>query len=71
MEENLSVAQAAALYGCTHSNMSYLIKTGRMPHTKIGKRWILVKRSDLLALIEARDNRKYHNAWIEPTARCA
>jgi hypothetical protein len=51
--------------------MAYLINTGRLEHRKVGKRLILVKRDEVIALREARDTRKNTNQWIEPIARSA
>jgi hypothetical protein len=70
MSHKLTVAEAALLYGCTHANMSYLINTGRITHEWEGSR-ILVERKEVVALREARDNRKRTNQWIEPIARSA
>ena len=64
MEEEITVAEAALLYGCTHTNMSYLIATGRLPSIRKG-RFIMLNRADVIALRELRDGRERSNAWIE------
>lgn len=70
MNEELSVPEAALLYGCSKSNMAYLVASGRVPSARVGK-LIRIKRDDVLALREARDSRKQHNQWIEPISRGA
>jgi excisionase family DNA binding protein len=70
MNEELSMTEAALLYGCGRSNMFYLINTGRIPHHRVGKE-IKVMRSDVLALRDARDGRTQHNQWIDSIARSA
>jgi len=67
MNEELSMTEAALLYGCGRSNMFYLINSGRIPHHRDGRE-IKVMRSDVLALREARDGRKQHNQWIGSVA---
>ena len=64
MDEEIKMAEAALLYGCTHTNMSYLVATGRVPSRRIGK-LIYLKRADVIALREARDNRERSNDYIE------
>ena len=64
MEEQITVTEAALLYGCSRANMAYLIATGRLPSIRIGK-LIVLKRGDVLALREARDNREHANSWIK------
>ena len=64
MKEQITVAEAALLYGCTHTNMSYLIATGRIPSTRKG-RFIMLNRADVVALREQRDVRERSNEWIE------
>lgn len=61
--KQMTVKQAAALYGCSHANMIVLIHTGRIPATRIGHLWIVLEEH-VLALREARDARMYPNAWI-------
>jgi hypothetical protein len=70
MKHRISVAEAALLYGCTHTNMSYLINTNRIPHERKGK-MIWVERDEVIALRQARDNREKVNQWIEPITRSA
>lgn len=69
-DETITIAEAAALYGCTHNNMSYLVRTGRIPHTRFGK-LLCVKRADVLALKAQRDDREQNNCWIEPVQEVA
>jgi excisionase family DNA binding protein len=70
MNEDLSMTEAALLYGCGRSNMFYLINSGRIPHHRDGRE-IKVKREDVLALRDARDGRMRHNQWIDSVARSA
>lgn len=70
MDKDLSMTEAALLYGCGRSNMFYLINSGRIPHHRDGRE-IKVKQADVLALREARDGRKQPNQWIGPVARSA
>ena len=70
MDKDLTLTEAAVLYGCTRSNMFYLVNTSRIPHTRNGK-LVVIKQSDVLALQEARDGREQNNQWIEPIARSA
>lgn len=69
-DEQLSVAQAAVLYGCSKTNMSYLIASQRIPFERVGNK-SLVKKSDVLALRKARDERAQQNQWIAPIKRSA
>ena len=64
MDEQITVTEAALLYGCSRANMAYLVATGRLPSRRIGK-LIVLKRADVLALREARDSREHANSWIE------
>ena len=64
MKEQITVTEAALLYGCTRTNMSYLIATGRLPSIRIGK-FIVLNRADVIALRDARDTREHTNTWIE------
>lgn len=64
MKDQITVTEAALLYGCSRANMSYLIATNRLPSLRIGK-FIVVKREDVVALREARDNREHTNTWIK------
>ena len=64
MDEEIKLAEAALLYGCSHTNMSYLVATGRLPSVRRGK-LIFLKRADVIALREARDKREHTNAWIQ------
>ena len=70
MEEEITVAEAALLYGCSHTNMSYLVATKRLPSSRKG-RFIMLKRADVIALREQRDARERSNAWIEGVANGA
>jgi excisionase family DNA binding protein len=63
MEEDLSMTEAAKLYGCSRSTMFYHINSGRIPHHRVGK-LIRLKRADVLALRDARDERTRPNQWI-------
>ena len=64
MDEDITITEAALLYGCSRTNMSYLVATGRLPSTRVG-RIIKVARADVLALQEARDNREASNERIQ------
>lgn len=64
MSDQITITEAALLYGCSRTNMSYLVATGRLPSTRIGK-FIVVKRADVIALRDSRDNRERSNARIE------
>lgn len=64
MDEQITVTEAALLYGCSRANMSYLVATGRLPSIRIGK-LIVLQRSDVLALRDARDSREHSNARIQ------
>ena len=64
MDEDITITEAALLYGCSRTNMSYLVATGRLPSTRVG-RIIKVAREDVLALREARDNREASNERIQ------
>jgi excisionase family DNA binding protein len=64
MDEQITVTEAALLYGCSRANMAYLVATGRLPSIRIGK-LIVLQRADVLALREARDSREHANSWIE------
>ena len=67
MDEDVTVTEAALLYGCSRANMAYLVKSSRLPSRRIGA-LIVLKRSDVLALREARDNREHANSWIQEVA---
>ena len=64
MKEQITVTEAALLYGCSRANMSYLVATGRLPSIRIGK-LIVLKQADVIALRDARDSREHANSWIE------
>lgn len=64
MTEQITVTEAALLYGCSRANMSYLVATGRLPSIRIGK-LIVLKQADVIALRDARDNREHANSWIK------
>lgn len=64
MTEQITITEAALLYGCTRTNMTYLVATGRLPSTRIGK-FIVLNRADVVALREARDRREHSNERIE------
>jgi len=64
MDEEIKLAEAALLYGCSHTNMSYLVATGRLPSVRRGK-LIFLKRADVIALREARDKREHTNERIQ------
>lgn len=64
MDEEIKLAEAALLYGCSHTNMSYLVATGRLPSVRRGK-LIFLNRADVVALREARDRREHSNERIE------
>lgn len=64
MDEQITVTEAALLYGCSRANMAYLVATERVPSKRIG-RLIVLSRADVLALREARDNREHSNTWIK------
>ena len=64
VDDDITVTEAALLYGCSRTNMSYLVATGRVPSTRNG-RIIMVKRGDILALREARDSREASNERIQ------
>ena len=64
MSDQITITEAALLYGCSRTNMSYLVATGRLPATRIGK-FIAVNRADVIALRDARDSREHANSWIE------
>jgi len=70
VEEDLTLTEAALLYGCSRSNMFYLINSGRIPFRRNGRK-VVIARSDVLALQEARDTREQNNQWIEPITRSA
>lgn len=70
MKEDLTLTEAALLYGCSRSNMFYLINSGRIPFRRNGRQ-VEISRSDVLALREARDGREQNNQWIEPISRGA
>lgn len=64
MSDQITITEAALLYGCSRTNMSYLVATGRLPSTRVG-RIIKVARANVLALREARDNREASNERIQ------
>lgn len=64
MTDKLTITEAALLYGCTRTNMAYLVATNRLPSERIGK-FIVLNRSDVVALREARDSRVHSNERIE------
>lgn len=64
MTEQITITEAALLYGCTRTNMAYLVATGRLPSIRIGK-LIVLNRADVIALREARDRREHSNERIE------
>ena len=64
MDDAITVTEAALLYGCSRTNMSYLVATGRLPSTRLGK-LIVLSRADVIALREARDSREHTNQRIE------
>lgn len=64
MTEQITITEAALLYGCTRTNMAYLVATGRLPSARIGK-LIVLNRADVITLREARDRREHSNERIE------
>ena len=62
--DDVTITEAANLYGCSRANMAYLVKSNRLPFRRLGPLLVL-KRQDVIALREARDNREHSNDWIE------
>lgn len=51
-ERKLNWKQACLLLDCKKDKFYELIRTGRLPATRVGKRGLRVKENDVMALIE-------------------
>ena len=51
-EELITVEEAAKLLCCHVKHVYRLIAEGKLPRVKFGRRWVRVKRSDVIAFIE-------------------
>ena len=60
----LTVTEAAKVYDCTRENMWHLLRTGRLPYTRVGS-VAVIRKEDLDNLLANRDARERPTEWIE------
>lgn len=66
----MSLSEAALLYGRSRMAFVWLVESGRIPVTMIGKRKF-VRRPDVEELIRNRDSKEFRNSYITPVKRHA
>ena len=66
----LSVTEAALIYGGSRSSFVWMLGTGRIPYTTIGRRKF-VRRVDVEELIKQREAKTHFNSYIAPIQRSA